>query len=722
MSHRSEGTHIGTGKRRLRQEEISYVMEAMPIPRGWNMSQPPATGRGNLRLCKGVIPFVSLDISLEELLPSRQKEYEPEPVSPVDFDPADKILRRDQLRRIRSRGSNIDLFDLERRIKSDNSVSSGRDVYLEDRELAESAYRNRQDTVRIRTELAARMGRMKFNLFEVSVITLFLSAMEVLPGLEIPVPGVRTPEGATVLYPIISLIGLCFASIVMWKDIREGMKNLFSRRFSSLTSIAAAILAELIHLVYILAAALIAGKQPTVNFAAPVCLAMLVYAVNRLLHTSRIAHGFAYVSKRGIHSEVVSADDSPIAADLRHASGSVSARIAYVVRTKHLRDYFRNACREDRCSAAMSRIYPLLLTVSVATEIIAGIRGYYTGSDVVNTALSAFSSALIIGIPITGMFALEIPLSRWCKTLRRHGALLTGWKAVDKFGDTDAFAVNTTDLFPRGSIRVRKSFAVNDMEIEEITSIAASVLLDSGGALAEVFGELIRDDPRLRQPVDGVTYETELGICAWVKDKKVLVGNRNMMELHRVVIPGGGLARLDEFDAMRRNDCFQMLYVAVNNRLMGVYMLEYKAAVSARNAMLQFIEDGTGIMVYTCDANINIQLIRAVFDIPPRFISIMENEGSSIYDSVTYRVTESQEAMIATDGSLRALSDSFRAAVVLRDAEGMGMMVQRICFGMGLLFVAGLSCISPYAIDSLQILIMQTVFLLLSLVSVIRSH
>ena len=187
-----------------------------------------------------------------------------------------------------------------------------------------------------------------------------------------------------------------------------------------------------------------------------------------------------------------------------------------------------------------------------------------------------------------------------------------------------------------------------------------------------------------------------------------------------MLIPGG-LARLGEFEAMRKNDCFQMLYVAVNNRLMGVYMLEYKAALSARNAILQFIEDGTGIMVYTCDANINIQLIKSVFNIPPRFISILDNEGSSIYDSVTYRVTRSQEALIATDGSLKSLSDAIRAAVVLKDTEGVSMMIQGICFAMGFVFVAGLSCISPYAIDSMEILIMQVVFLLLSTVSILKA-
>ena len=720
MNYNDESVHIGIKRRKPNSEEISHVIEAMPIPSSWNMSQPPASGEGNLRLVKGVIRFVRLDISIADRLIPEQPEYEPE-FSPVDLDPADRVLKREQTRKIRSRENSIDLFDLERRIKSDRYIDSGRFASDEDRKLASAKYRNKLEEEKIRTDLGSMIKRLKFNLFEITVITFFLVIIDLLPNMGILLPGIFTNDGFTIIYPVISLTGLIFTSLVSFKNIRSGIKSLFTRNFSTLTAISTAILAELIHILYILTSAYFTQKPVYGTFASPICLAMLIYTVNRLLHTTRISRGFAYSAKKGIHSEVVLADDSPIAADLRHASGSRSAKIAYVVRTKHLFNYFSNACREDKCSVMMSGIYPVVLIVSLISAAIAAVRGAFTDSDPVNVAFSALCAALVTGIPVTGLLSLEVPLSRLSARLRRGGALLTGWNAVDKFGDTDAFAINTTDLFPRGSIRVRKSFAVNDMEIEEITSIAASVLMDSGGALAEVFGELIRDDARLRQRVDSITYETELGITAWVKDKKVLVGNRNMMELHRVLIPGGGLARLNEFEAMRKNDCFQMLYVAVNNRLMGVYMLEYKAAMSARSALLQFIENGTGIMIYTCDANINIQLIKSVFDIPPRFLSILDNEGSSVYDSVTYRVTRSQEALIATDGSLKSLSDAVKAAVVLKDTEGVSMMIQGICFAMGFVFVAGLSCISPYAIDSMEILIMQVVFLLLSTVSILKA-
>jgi Cu+-exporting ATPase len=307
------------------------------------------------------------------------------------------------------------------------------------------------------------------------------------------------------------------------------------------------------------------------------------------------------------------------------------------------------------------------------------------------------------------------------KKLLRKGALLNGWNAVEKFGDTDAFAVNTTDLFPRGSIRVIKALAVSDMEIEEVTASAASLLMASGGALGEVFGALIRNENRLRDSVDGMFYENELGMSGFLRERRVLVGNREMMTTHRVVIAGGGLKRLDEFEAMADKLGQQMLYVAVNNRLVGVYLLEYKASASVRSALVQIISDGTNLMIYTCDANINVKLITQVFDLPPRFISILDNEGSRVYDSVTYAVTDSEEALLATNGSLKELSSAIRAAVRMKETERLGLLIQSICFVMGFLFVVILSVISPYAIDASQVLMMQAVFVIISLFSVLRA-
>ena len=726
MAFQEDTTHIGNKKQTTDEAVVSHVMEAMPIPSEWGIGPSAAAGEGNMRLIKGKISFVRLDVALLDVLypPQEPPEEEP-PISPVDMDPADRILGKDRKRGVHNRQSSVDMYELEQQLKRRRPFrgGSGAPYYEldEDALLVKASYRSAKDVEKNRAKLEGMCKRLMFNLAEVGAVTLFLCLIELLPAFGVPFPSIFMPESWPVAYLLIVLCGLGFTSYIVVKDLISGLKKLIARQFNIRAAVAAAMIAELLHILYMLLSVTVRRQPATHSFAAPICLAVTIYTFNRLLHTLRVAKGFGYAARRGIHSEVLAADDSPIAADLRLASGSTNARIAYVVRTRQLGNYFVNACREDSSSAMIAKVYPYFLAVSVIAALVGAVRGLFMEGDFLNVAFSALCAALVTGIPITGLLCLEIPLSHITNGLRRKGALLNGWNAVEKFGDTDAFAINTTELFPRGSIKVRRSFAVAEMEIADITTTAASVLIAAGGALAEVFGQLIGDDAKLRENVDSIEYENEMGISAWLREKRILIGNRDMMETHRVLVPNGGLARLDEFEALRKRPGHQVLYVAVNNRLMGVYLLEYKASLSARNALVRLISDGTNVMIYTCDANINVPLITAVFDVPPRFISILDNEGSRIYDSVTYAVTEQEEALLATDGSLRALSEGIRAAVRLKENRRLGLLIQTICFGMGFLFVAGLSCLSPYAIDPVEIIIMQLVFVLISMISVLRA-
>ncbi len=723
MSWNEETAHIGARKEAAQDRIVSYVMEAMPTPRDWGIEPSIAKGRGHMRLVSGRISFIRLDISpAARIYVAPEPEEETPEISIADLDPADKLLNEEQKRRVHSRESDVDLFALERQIKKRlNGRGAAAYEMSEDERLAGASYRSSREIQRIRFDLKQLTDRLTFGLIELAVVTLFLGAIEMIPAFGVPFPALLRPEGTSWVYLSVSLAGLLFAGWVSLGDIKAGLWNLIHRKFNTRTVLAVAIVAELLHILYMLATSLWLGRIPTNSFAAPVCLAVTVYTANRLMHTHRVTRGFGFAAKRGTHWELLAAEDSAMAVDLRLASGSTNARVSYMVRTKHLSDYFKNACREDTSSLMMARLYPWLLAISAASALIGAICGALRGDGFVAVGFSALCAALVTCVPITGLMCLEIPLSMVSKKLLRQGALLNGWNAVNKFGDTDAFAINTTDLFPRGSIRVVKALSVGDMDIEEVTAAAASVVIASGGALAEVFGALIQDERQLRDSVDGMMYENELGMSGFLRERRVLVGNRDMMEIHRVLIANGGLSRLEEFEGMVEKPGQQVLYVAVNNRLMGVYLLEYKAAVAVRNALVRIISDGTNLMIYTCDANINVRLITEVFDLPPRFISILDNEGSRVYDAATYAVTETEEALLATNGTFQALSAGSRAAVRLKETESLGMLIQSICFGMGFLFVTVLSCISPYAIDASQVLIMQLVFVVISLFSVLRA-
>lgn len=729
MSENDEN-YIGSPKRRIKKRLVTSVMEAMPVPSAWGVDAQRAKGRGRMRLASGTIYFVKYNLHFV-----RKNADEEDDEVQIDFealDPANKTIGDDRRRKIHGREDGIDLFALENQLKKKLAAASSAitddDIDIDGlegaREYINADYSNSREAERLRFEMSEKIKKQMFSLTQLGIVMVMLSLIELLPAFGINMSEMLMPEHSPITYLLLQMAGLGFAVYVSWEDISIGVKKLLRRNLCTRSLTVLAIMAEMLHIIYMMINSLVTHSGSSNAFSAPLCIALFIYTLNRLLVTVRVARGFNFVAKRSVRSVLKSADDSQNAEDLRIASNGTNAKISYVMKTAHLSSYFENAFREDASGLVMEKVYPICIGVCFAVFFISSIRALFTGeSFAIGTGFSAFCASLTACIPITGLLCMEIPISRAVKSLMSSGALLNGWNAVEKFGDTDALALNTTDIFPSGSIKIRRAIAVDDttMSIEEVTAMAAAVTMSTDGALGRLFGELVEKERSFTGSPDNITYESEMGITGWVNEKRVFVGNRSMMEEHKVIVPGGGLVRLDEFEKMKKRVGHQVLYVAVNNRLVGVYLMEYKAANNIRNALIRLISDGTNIMIYTCDANIDVRLITDVFDIPSRYISILDNEGSRMYDSLTYSVKEEEEALLATNGSLTALSAAIRAAVRLKESQSLGMMLQAVCFGMGFILVAGLSCISTYAIDAAQLIIMQMIFVVISLISAVRT-
>ena len=157
-----------------------------------------------------------------------EPEEEP-PVSPVELDPADRILGKDRKRGVHNRQSSIDLFELEQQIKTRIPFRDGDGIPYyeldEDERFVKASYRSAKEVEQLRSQLEAICRRMMFNLAEVGVVALFLCLIELLPAFGVPFPSIFTPEGAPVAYLLIVLCALGFTSYIVVKDLISGLKR-----------------------------------------------------------------------------------------------------------------------------------------------------------------------------------------------------------------------------------------------------------------------------------------------------------------------------------------------------------------------------------------------------------------------------------------------------------------------------------------------------------------
>ena len=70
----------------------------------------------------------------------------------------------------------------------------------------------------------------------------------------------------------------------------------------------------------------------------------------------------------------------------------------------------------------------------------------------VPTAISAFAAASCACVAVSNMLAVNLPVSRLCRTARRAGAMVVGYEGVEQLGNVNAVLVDAEDLFPRGTV------------------------------------------------------------------------------------------------------------------------------------------------------------------------------------------------------------------------------------------------------------------------------
>jgi cation transport ATPase len=183
--------------------------------------------------------------------------------------------------------------------------------------------------------------------------------------------------------------------------------------------------------------------------------------------------------------------------------------------------------------------------------------------------VTAFSGCICLSVPYLTCLADSIAISKVCKKLRNKGAVLSGWQAFSKCENANALAIDSADIFDKEGGNVYGIHPFYDIGIDEAIIYTASLLIASGGPLGNLFNRVIVGEKSLLPPVDTLAYEDKLGLSAWIFNRRILVGNGDLLRNHNVEIPDMAL--------IERHLCEGRypLYLSVDGKAAAVFIVSY---------------------------------------------------------------------------------------------------------------------------------------------------
>ena len=127
--------------------------------------------------------------------------------------------------------------------------------------------------------------------------------------------------------------------------------------------------------------------------------------------------------------------------------------------------------------------------------------------------------------------------------------------------------------------------------------------------------------PKVEAPV----YEDGMGISGWVSGKRILVGNKALMEHHEIRLPNYNF----EDEAAEKG--LSAVYLSTEGKFAAVFFVKYTANRKVAEYLKKAVNKGISINVCSNDPFINHEMLCRLFSLPSKSVKLMDTTARKAY-------------------------------------------------------------------------------------------
>lgn len=502
------------------------------------------------------------------------------------------------------------------------------------------------------------------------------------------------------VYVFVQLLLLITASAINYSSFIEAYRNIKSRILNADTVVAVSAIAGFVQCLVAFFAADSVESVARLTVGAAV-VPMIMKLAGEFIRAKNDSENFNTITKdiENCHSVENIADEdtaNEIARGLMLGNPEIkySAKIGFPQR-------FVELSRLAEVTGPVCKIsIPVMAGVGLVLAIISIIKtgNFFAG-------ISTLTATLLMTLPCSAGLLSAINLRAANKLLNEEGAVINGYSAVDDAVNTNGVIIDACDAFEQGGCNIEGMKTYHKMRIDEAILYTASVVIASGGVMAEVFDGVIIGKRELLLPVESLAYEEKLGCSCWIHNHRVLVGNRDLLVHHNVETPDKALE--EKFKSNGRN----VIYLAIEGKIAAMFVVVYKANEETARYLRELEKDGLTIFFRTSDANITEKFLEREFQLPSNVVKIINPVAGEMFSKEKSRVADRSDAKIIHNGSIKSMLAALHSTFVINNFVNSSRLVQFIASGIGAIIIALFTFMSDMAqIGALQIGIYQIIW------------
>lgn len=554
-------------------------------------------------------------------------------------------------------------------------------------------YNRPQDAPAIEGSIFALLRSLRVRFFVTLGLGLLLLWFAFSAADMLPLPAFVSPTAKPLAFSLVYLVLVLVAVGFNFSTVAPGIVGLVTEpTVDSPPALAA--LAALLQAVVVFVQMLTGSPLNATLFGGVAALLLAGNAFGKQIRAASILDNFQLSSAGAVHSAAYVLDTRydeayEITRGLEEGHPAMLVSRPTALMKGFMRQSF-SPRRSDRTGRILAWI---LLGVGL---LAAGVT--YLNTKELFSAVSAFAAALCLGAPFTSSIVSGLPSLLLQRGASHVGAVVPGWSAIEELGEVNVVMAGGRDLFPPSDIRLHGLRAFEMQNINNAILYAASVVVQGCDTLQDIFLALVNSRPDTLFKCESLIYEPGRGYTAWVDEKRIVLGNREMMQKHDIALPS-----IEEEMKYVQGKDRRPLYLAVSGTLYGMFVVGYSANEEVQATLDSLIRSGVSLLVSSNDMNITDELIEDVYDLPRGFIKVLGIRELEMLEPLTSYLDES-EGVMSHVGTFASFIGGMRAAASCAAAERMGSILQVISVGfccllsVVLAIVGGLSGISIFPV------------------------
>ncbi len=559
----------------------------------------------------------------------------------------EQLGAEERLRRIRR--EKIEDFSQKREQHIQEGALSEEDETAKEAAAADKASEEAEEQLpvaetpaKVKGRLAAETRRVGISLFFTAVFEIVLFIITLFSSLS------ASLSMSPAVYTTIQLVLLVLLAAVNAGPLFKGLCRLFSGTPTVTSGISLSVVVAVLHTVlqYLNPEGVAYGISPFVNAISG--FSVLLFAAGRFLELERHNRNARLALDENTEKTVFQYISDPVLAEEigRPALALGIPHVAYYRKSQTVSAYLESSCDGEVAVKPLKWYLPAVLSLSLVISL---IFFFTTSLSSWFTAISIFCAMVAASAPGLLFFGLQTSINRASTAVNKEGAGILGYQGVETFGTAHALALDAMDLFPEYSVLLHGIKTFSGTRIDDAILDAASVSVRAGGPLSHVFRRMIQNKVDMLREVDTLVYEQDMGLSGWVNGRRVLIGNRKLLDNHGIDIPS------QDYEQRYAINGRQLVYLSIAGELSAMFVVSYIADSQVKSVLTKLTKQKITLLIRTCDQNVTEALVAQVFGLNGFYVEVLNAPAGRSFETLVEGVSETETTGIVSEGERNGL-------------------------------------------------------------------